>query len=213
MRICLITVLVLLVLPRSASAQEFIDWWLTPDQQGRYYFEKGDYLKAARSFEQPLWKAISFYKSGDFTSAQLLFEGMETAEGYFYLGNTLARQENLAQSAEAYRKALEKKNDFSQALFNLEWVEGLLELEKKQYEDQGGTGGKLGADRIVFDERGAKGEGKMTARELQAQKGLTDVQLREMWMRRVQTTPGDFLAFKFQYQLQQSENKRGEEKR
>ena len=33
-------------------------------------------------------------------------------------------------------------------------------------------------------------------------RGLSDEQLQEMWMRRVQTTPGDFLALKFAYQLQ-----------
>ncbi len=178
-----------------------LDWWLTPDQQGRLHFQRGEYVKAARSFEQTAWKAVAFYKAGDFANAAALFKTIDSAEGAFNLGNALARQEQLAPSAAAYERALELKPDFPEAAFNLDWVKGLLELSQKEYDDAGGTGGKLGADRIVFDERGAKGGGEMSAQELQAQKGLSDDELQDMWMRRVQTTPGDFLKLKFSYQL------------
>ena len=84
-------------------------------------------------------------------------------------------------------------------------MEGLLRQDQKEYEDAGGTGGKLGADKVVFDKRGAQGKGEMSAQQLQAEKGLTDAQLQEMWMRRVQTTPGDFLKYKFAFQVQNQE--------
>ena len=197
----LIIFLILTVLPTPALGDGFLDWWLTPDQQGRLYFQREEHQKAARAFEQREWKAIAFYRSGDFSNAAALFETMDTAEGRFQLGNALARQEKLAPAIEAYKQALAMKPDFPEAAFNLDWVEGLLKLEQKEYEDAGGTGGKLGADKIVFDKRGAKGRGEMSAQQLQAEKGLTDAQLQEMWMRRVQTTPGDFLRLKFSYQL------------
>lgn len=196
-----ILVLILALLPSSVLADDFLDWWLTPDQQGRLYFQRGNYQQAARSFEKTEWKAIAFYKAGDFTNAATLLQTIDSPEGRFYLGNALAKQEKLAPAIEAYKKALALKPDFSEATFNLDWVEGLLKLSQKEYEDAGGTGGKLGADKIVFDKRGAKGQGEMSAQQLQAEKGLTDTQLQEMWMRRVQTTPGDFLQLKFSYQL------------
>ncbi|MGI9381751.1 MAG: tetratricopeptide repeat protein [Methyloligellaceae bacterium] len=195
----------LAVSPSPALAEGLIDWWLTPDQQGRLYFERGDYQKAARSFEQSEWKAVAFYKAGDFANAAALYANIRTAEGQFYLGNALAKQEKLAPAVAAYKQALELKPNFPEAKFNLEWVEGLLKLARKEYDDAGGTGGKLEADRIVFDKRGAKGKGEMSAQQVQAQKGLSDQELREMWMRRVQTTPGDFLQLKFSYQLQAQE--------
>lgn len=191
----------LLLTPLPAHAEGFIGWWLTPDQQGRLYFERGAYQKAARAFERRDWKAIAFYRAGDFANAVALYQTMETAEARFQLGNALAKQEKLAPAIEAYRQALALRPEFPEAAFNLEWVEGLLELDRKEYEDAGGTGGKLGADRIVFDKRGAKGQGEMSAQQLQAEKGLSDAELQDMWMRRVQTTPGDFLRLKFSYQL------------
>ena len=199
-RLCI--ALIAALIPGPALAEGFNDWWLTPDQQGRLHFERGDYQKAARAFEQTEWKAIAFYKSGDFANAAELFATIESPEGLFYLGNALAKQEKLAPAAEAYRRALALRPKFPQATFNLEWVEGLLKLAQKEYEDAGGTGGKLEADRIVFDKRGAKGKGEMSAQQVKAQKGLSDAELQEMWMRRVQTTPGDFLRLKFSYQLQ-----------
>ena len=44
-------------------------WFLTPDQQGRYYLEHGDYSSAARCFEDAQWKGIALYRAGDFESA------------------------------------------------------------------------------------------------------------------------------------------------
>ncbi len=191
----------LLLLPTPALGDGFVDWWLTPDQQGRLYFEREDFQKSARAFEQTEWKAIAFYRAGDFANAAALFQNIETPEGRFYLGNALAKQEKLAPAIAAYKEALALKPDFPEATFNLEWVEGLLRQDQKEYEDAGGTGGKLGADRVVFDERGARGKAEMSAQQLQAEKGLTDAQLQEIWMRRVQTTPGDFLKYKFSFQV------------
>ncbi len=201
----IVIIVILALLPTPALAGGFVDWWLTPDQQGRLYFERGDYQKAARSFEKAEWKGMAFYKAGDFANAAALFARDESPDGFLRLGNALARQEKLAPAVDAYRRALQLRPAFPEAAFNLDWVEGLLKLAQKEYDDAGGTGGKLEADKIVFDKRGSQGTGEMTAQQLQAQKGLSDEQLREMWMRRVQTTPGDFLRLKFAYQLSAQE--------
>lgn len=197
----IIIVFVLALFPKAAFADGFIDWWLTPDQQGRFYFQREDFQKSARAFEQTEWKAIAFYKAGDFSNAASLLENAETPEDLFYLGNALARQEKVTAAIDAYNRALRLKPDFSEAAFNRDWVQGLLDLSQKEYDDDGGTGGKLEADKIVVDKRGNEGQGEMSAQQVQTQKGLTDEQIRNMWMRRVQTTPGDFLAYKFSYQL------------
>ena len=53
------------------------------------------------------------------------------------------------------------------------------------------------ADDIVFDQKGGDQKGKPV--EL-AGGEMSDEQLRATWLRRVQTTPGDFLRAKFAYQ-------------
>lgn len=189
-----------LLLGTTACAPS-LDWFLTPDQQGRLWMERGEPLRAARSFEDRLWKGLAYYAAEDFASAAAALAPVDTARAKFQYGNALARQERLPEAVAAYEQALALERELSEAAFNLDWVQSLLELDQKEYEDAGGTGGKLGADKIVFDEKGAKGKGEMTAEEARAQ-GLSEAQLREMWMRRVQTTPADFLRLKFSYQDQ-----------
>ena len=68
------------------------------------------------------------------------------------------------------------------------------------FEFEGGdmTGGELGADEIVFDLNPSKpGAGEEV---VEGGEELSDQELRAMWLRQVQTTPGDFLKAKFAYQ-------------
>ena len=199
-----ITILLAALLISVNAHAAFVDWWLSPDQQARIAFEKGDYPKAAQLFEDPLWKGLAFYASQDFASAAMWFSRSDSAFGNFYLGNSLAHQDLLAESIAAYEDALLKQPNFEEAQFNLKWVSGLYELSLKEYDDHGGTGGKLGADSFVFDDRAKDSEQTMSSEEAASQ-GLTDAQIEDIWMRRVQTTPADFLEFKFSYQLQTAE--------
>jgi len=54
---------VLFVLPPSNFS--WLDLWLTHDQQGRYYFQRGDYQKAAEKFDDPLWRGLAFVRDGE----------------------------------------------------------------------------------------------------------------------------------------------------
>ena len=67
-------------------------------------------------------------------------------------------------------------------------------------DDSGGTGGKLKADEIVFDDQA---QNASQTQEVEVGKGdkLSDDELRGLWLQRVQTKPGDFLRAKFSYQL------------
>jgi len=193
--LCLFAVLAL------SGCTNSIDWWLTPDQQGQYFFNQGEYSKAARAFENPLWKAMSFYAAEEFAASAAILADIDTAYARFYLGNTFAHRDMLAEASAAYLQALELQPQFDEAQFNLEWVSGLLKIEQTTYDDAGGTGGKLGADGFVFDDKAENAQSTITEAEAVSQ-GLTDAQIEAIWMRRVQTTPDEFLANKFAYQLQ-----------
>jgi Ca-activated chloride channel family protein len=179
--------------------ERMLGWFLTPDQQGRLWLERGDPERAARCFEDPLWKGLAFYAAEEWEPAAPVLATTQTTGGRFQYANTLARLERLPEAVAAYDAVLAEEPDLAEATFNRDWVAGLLALDEKEYDDAGGTGGKLEADRIVFDDKAANAKGEMTQQEARAQ-GLSEAELRDMWMRRVQTTPGDFLRLKFAYQ-------------
>lgn len=173
----------------------------TNDQQARMWHEAGDPLRAASLYRDPVWKGVAYEDGGDLAQAAASFSRVDTAEGAFRLGNALARSQKLGPATQAYTRALGLIPNFQEAKFNLDWVRGLLELGEKEYEDFGGTGGQLEADEFVFDDLAVNAMGEMTIDEARLQ-GLSPEAIREMWMRRVQTTPGDFLRLKFAYQAQ-----------
>ncbi len=181
------------------QSDRFLDLWLTANQQGSIHYDKQNYIEAARRFDNGYLKGLSFYAAGDFISATTTFSRLDTAEAMFYLGNSYAQQELLAESISAYEEALTKQAEFPAAQFNLNWVIGLKELEDAVYEDAGGTGGRLEADEFVFDDRAENAIDEINETEMRAQ-GMSDQEIEQLWMRRVQTTPGDFLSLKFSYQ-------------
>lgn len=172
----------------------FIDLWLTHDQQGRYYFEKGDYAEASQRFEHPLWKGIAYYCNEDWDGAIDQFAQLETAEAYFNLGNSYAHSENCELAIEAYDQALGERPGWTEALENREMVAARIPEEPPPPEEGQGDP-SFAPDEIRFDEKGEKGKkGEVD------QAFFSKDQLAEMWLRGVQSTPADFLRMKFAFQ-------------
>jgi tetratricopeptide (TPR) repeat protein len=120
------------------------------------------------------------------------------------LGNTYAHKGDYPAALIAYEKALSLKKDYPEAKFNLEYVQLLIPKVKPDEQEEGPPGDPtFDPDEIKFDEKGKKGkEGEID----QAQ--LTDEQVTELWMRRIQTSPAQFLRLKFSYQLQMREGEK-----
>lgn len=188
----------------SYRADNFIDLWLTADQQGSFFYQQEEYVSAAQRYEEIYNKGLSYYAAQDFYNAIASLQSIETPEAFLATGNAFAQLNQLQESIDAYNEALALKPDYEAAKFNLNWVSGLKILDEKEYEDVGGTGGQLSANEFVVDDKADDAVGEMNEQEMRAQ-GLSDKQMQDMWMRRVQTTPGDFLAYKFAYQSQQKE--------
>ena len=73
------------------AGHRFMDLWMTPDQQGRHAFDRGDFKTAAERFRDPLWKGVALYRAGDFQGALNAFALVDTAESYYNQGDALAR--------------------------------------------------------------------------------------------------------------------------
>ena len=108
-------VLLLLVLTGCGqSGFRFVDLWLTADQQGQRAMDRGDYREAALRFEDPMRKGTAYYLEQDFSSALAEFAAVDTAEGWFNRGNSLAHLERYEEAVEAYvdKIGMERTNAF-----------------------------------------------------------------------------------------------------
>ncbi len=213
-----VILVVLLFQPAPVEAQTngFLNLWLTADQQGRYHFEKGNYAEAAQCFEDPLWKGVAYYYSEDYQAAIQHFSRLETAESYFNLGNAFVHINDYKQAVASYDHALEIEPGLAEAEQNRKLVQALLEklAEEKGEKERSEPGSQLGADEIVIadpDDPTKREETEGEPIELQ-QEMYSDEQLNEMWMRRVQTSPADFLRIKFAFQLQAKEREKSQDK-
>lgn len=190
------TVIFWVILNTNVNA-EFIDLWLTKDQQGRYAFEKGDYKTAAQKFQDPLWKGIAAYHAGDYPEAISSFAMVDSAEGYFHLGNCYAHLKKYADAITAYDEAIKRKPGFPEAIANRALVLSFIPKQKK--DDEGEEAPDLPPDEVKFDDKGKRGKtGKVQVPQWDPSK------MADIWMRRIQVTPADFLRQKFLIQEAQA---------
>jgi len=168
----------------------FADLWLTHDQQGRRAFERGDFARAAALFEDPMWRGVAAYRTGDWDAAVDAFARLESPEGLFDLGNAYARRGDLALAVAAYEQALARRPGWREAKENRDLVAALIPKPKKpDEEEEAEEAPDVKPDEVKFDEKGKKGkEGRVE---------VSQAQVGEMWLRGLTTSPAGFLRQKF----------------
>jgi len=173
------------------------DLWASPDQRGRYLYEKGRYADAAASFRDPVWRGAALMRAGDFKTASQAFSGRDTAESAYDQGNALVMLGQYDAAVARYDRALELKPGWDDATANRR----LAQLRADKTKAPGGDLGdqEEGADEIVYDKDAKNPDGQNTEVD---DKPMSDEQVRALWLKRVQTRPADFLRARFAYQLQ-----------
>ena len=126
----------LLVTPRPVYAFEFIDLWLTPDQQGARLLQQEQPAAAAEHFSDPRWQGIAQYQAGNYADAASAFTQGDRAVDHFNRGNALARNGDLEAALDAYETALERQPEMPQAQQNKALIEDLLRQQKEQQQQQ-----------------------------------------------------------------------------
>ena len=170
--------------------------FLTSDQQGRWYFEHGDYGTAAGRFDDPLWKGLAYYRNGDYAAALTQFARLDTPEAFFLMGNCYARMQEFPAAVGAYDHALKKRPTFREATENRTLVAALI--PKKPHDDQEGEADpNLDPDDIKFDKKGKHGKSRAVP-----QIKVKPEQMAELWMRNLTVSPADFLREKFRVQAE-----------
>jgi len=190
--------LLLMLLYMGVSARPFVDYWLTPDQQGQRLENRRDHAAAAGRYLDPLRRGTAFYRAKDFESAAALFATVDSAEAAYNRGNALVMLGRYPEAMESYDRALAARPDWPEAGANRE----LARLRQARREAGGpgeGTGGKLGADEVVFGDEPDTGAGDQVQTEGGDTLGAAEAEA--LWMRRLQTSPADFLRARFSHQL------------
>jgi Ca-activated chloride channel homolog len=173
----------------------WLDLWMTRDQQGRYYFQKGDYKEAAEKFENPLWRGVASVRAGEYDSGLNAFALSDTAEAWYNQGDALAHMGKYPEAVAAYQQALSRRPHWKEAEDNLALVQSLIpkpKIDKKDKDEEQAEAPDLPPDQIKFDEKGK--EGKKTSIRMKPET------IADIWMRNIQTTPADFLRRRFAMQ-------------
>ena len=173
--------------------------FVTADQLGYRYYQKKTYQKAANTFEDPSFKAASWYRAGEFKKANAIYRNLSDKRGKYNLGNTFVMLGEYDKAIEAYEVALQMDPDFTEARENLAIAKARKILKEPENDGEQGVG-MLGADEIVFDNKEGKGVDDDTSAGEAAESGNPN------WLDRLQTGPKDFLRNKFRYQYQMQEH-------
>jgi Ca-activated chloride channel homolog len=178
-----------LCFPNHARASDFhfLDLWLTPDQQGRYYYEHGDFTAAARSFQDAQWKGMALAREGNYAGALEQFALSDSAEAWFNQGNALAQLKRYPEAVSAYREALKRRSNWREAEDNLRIIKALIPPPPP--DEQQEEAPNLKPDEVKFDEKGKKGK--------KTKMNFGPEQMADTWMRNIQINPADFLRRKF----------------
>lgn len=174
------------------------DLFASPDQRGRWRFEHARYEAAAATFADPHWRGVSLFRAGDFKQAAQVLGGLDTPEAAYDQGNALVLLGLYDQAVGRYSRALELRPGWPDAEAN----RTLARLRAERMKTTGGETDDTDSapDEVVYDRtKKDAAQGKNT--EVGNGSGLSDEATRDLWLRRVQTRPADFLRAKFAYQL------------
>ncbi|MCL6416447.1 VWA domain-containing protein [Aestuariirhabdus sp. Z084] len=206
--------------PESSHAtQTFTHWWLelwlTPDQQGRYYFEQGDFQTAAQRFNDPQWQAMAHYYNESFDKAIALLGQTDSDRGLFNLATAQAQAQHYLLAVATYDRLLARDPNHAAARHNRARVQEIIDDINRMSESQQPETGKaireLGDQPQRADGAEKQEYGTSDTAQLSAEQILSDQRIQEQWMRQVQTDPSRFLHLKFQMQLERALQQEGTE--
>jgi Ca-activated chloride channel homolog len=177
-------------------------FWLTPDQWGDVLSRSKAFAEAAKAYADPWRIGVAQYRNGDFDAAAKTFARVPGATGAFDEGNAWLMHGQYERAIASYGRALNFRPDWKEAEEN----QALAAARKAKIDDSGRDRDQeqtdaYTPDKMVFDQKG----GEKRERPMDLNGGpVSDEAMRAAWLRRVQTTPGDFLRAKFAYQAAHS---------
>ena len=191
--------------PTNNVQASVLDWWMTADQQGAYYFKQKDYKQAALAFKDPNWKAAAHLYAKDYKKAADIYEKQTDLTGLFNLAVANTKGRNYHEAQKIYTLLLDIDPENNDAANNLTIITSLI----KEIQDTGDAqqeeappnvssdpndmnDDQLGADKEKIGQREVKVE-NLSVEEL-----LGSEQKKQQWLRDISRDPKLFLGAKFQ---------------
>jgi len=183
---------------------DFIDLWLTKDQQGQLLFNAGHYEQASKTFNNVHWQAFSAYGNEDYNTAATFYSQFNNKEDLLAQANAFAHGRHYLKARDLYHRISTQNPDFTAAEQNRELMQGIIDevnlLSESQKAEQGESIKELGDEPQTGDGAEKKELRPQEVEQLNAEQLLLDPNLNEMWLRQVQKDPVRFLSQKFYFQ-------------
>lgn len=183
-------------------------FWLTANQQGDRLMAQKQYRSAGKAYSDPWHIGVAQYRNGDFEAAARTFARVPGATGAYDQGNAWLMHGKYDDAIASYDRALGFQPGWKEAEEN----RNLARARKKLIDEAGENRDQESADAYKPDDIALdqKGENKKSQPEDMNGPAQSDEDLRSTWLRRVQTTPADFLRAKFAYEAAHAEDSKQE---
>lgn len=183
------------------------NFWSRADWRGDALMKQKRYAEAAKVYADPDRIGAAQYRNGDFEAAAHSFARVPGAVGAYNAANAWLMHGKYDDAIRNYDRALRFKPGWKEAKDNKALAmarRDMIEASGKDREKEQ-TGQKDKPDEIAFDQKETDLKQKPKPKDLSEGQQMSDDQLQATWLRRVQTTPGDFLKAKFSWQARQQQ--------
>lgn len=166
------------------------------------------FADAAKAFHDPMRIGIAQYRDGQFEAAAGTFARVSGADGQFNAANAWLMHGQYDRAIGLYDRALSIRKDWKDAEENKALAiarRDRMTISDKEREQEATEA--YDPDDITFDNKGGD-EQKMDEQKPMEGKS-NDAALQATWLRRVKTTPAQFLKAKFAWQASEAANPAG----
>ena len=109
--------------------------WYTDGYKAQSFYDSGNYEEAALLFEDPMRKGVSYFKAGDYEKAASQFALDSTASGQYNLGLAYVKAGFLEQAKLAFENALFKDPSLKRAQNNLDQLNTMISMGQQDVND------------------------------------------------------------------------------
>ena len=151
--------------PHSVQAQTWNDLWQTKNSQAEELMQQKKYADAAKTFDDPAWRAAAHYRQGDYAAALKDFDAITqpTLDDQYNRANALAHLGRLDEAITAYDEILKNDDQYNDAKAN----KALLEKLKQQNSQKDSHSNKSNKKDASKNQKQGSGKGKGDAKNQQ----------------------------------------------